>query len=126
MGQLRPVLIRFIDRCIPTYHAAEVLLFLATNPDRRFAVEEISAAMRPTGIAASEIKDYLDRFTAGGFVTEDNGRFGYVQATGDLEGAVCELVRAYNEQPVTLIATIYRLADRYRQSLSRSFIEIEH
>jgi hypothetical protein len=126
MGQLRPVLIRFIDRCIPTYHAADVLLFLAANPDRRFAAEEIAAAMQPTGIAASEVKEYLDRFTACGFVTEDNKRLGYLQTTGDFEGAVCELVRAYNEQPVTLIATIYRLADRYRQSLSKSFTEIEH
>jgi hypothetical protein len=90
MGQLSPVLIRFIDRCIPTYHAAEVLLFLAANPEGRFAAEEIAAAMRPTRIVASEVREYLDRFAACGFVTEDNKRFGYVQTTGDLEGAVCE------------------------------------
>jgi hypothetical protein len=57
------------------------------------------------------VKEYLALFVAGGVVRELDGRFTYQPNSPELEGAIGELSRAYNERPVTLISAIYRVAD---------------
>lgn len=112
---------RLILDCLPTLQAAEVLLFFAAHPERDFSAEEIVVLMRPTVVTVPAVKEYTDLLQSSGIVSAADGRFRYGPATGELEGAIGELARAYNERPVTLIATIYRIADARIQSFSDAF-----
>jgi hypothetical protein len=114
-------LLRFIRVCVPTYQAAEVLVFLATHPDQAFAPDDITTGMRPVIIAGPAVQEYLALFTAFGLTTEDGGRVMLKPRTDELAQHVDALVRAYNEQPVTLITAIYRIADSKIQSFADSF-----
>jgi hypothetical protein len=114
-------LLEFIHRSIPTYQAAEVLLFLAAHPDRAFLPEEIVVAMRPIVITAPAVREYVEVFRQSGLVIDRDGRFVYGAATPELDRHVAELARAYSERPVTLIGSIYRIADSKIRSFAESF-----
>ena len=119
--ELSAALLQFIRHCVPTYQAAEVLLFLAANPDRDFSPEDIVVAMRPTVVTYPAVREYTALFAESGLISETQGRFRYQPANREIEDALGALVHAYNEQPVTLIRTIYRIADSKIQSFSDSF-----
>jgi hypothetical protein len=108
--ELSSVLLALIQASIPTFQAAEALLFLATHRDRDFSADEIVVGMRPRIIDAAAMKEYGDLFATRRLVTETSGRFRYAPASAELERSVCELQHAYNERPVTLIITIYHVA----------------
>ena len=55
-------LLEFIQSCVPTFQAAEVLLFFASHPDRDFSVEEVVVCMRPTVITVPAVKEYTALF----------------------------------------------------------------
>jgi len=57
---LPETLLRFVQAFVPTYQAAEVLLFFAANPGRDFSPEEIVSAMRPVVLAEPSVKEYKD------------------------------------------------------------------
>jgi hypothetical protein len=120
-AELPETLLRFIRRCVPTYQAAEVLLFFAAHPDRSYRPEEVVVAMRPTVVTVPAVREYATLFVAHGVVREQEGQFSYGPAERAIEEAIAELVHAYNERPVTLIGTIYRIADNKIQSFSDSF-----
>jgi hypothetical protein len=103
-------LLTLIHACIPTFQAAEALLFLAANRDRDFSVEEIVVAMRPKVITAAALEECRQLFTAGRLVTEIKGRLRFNPQSIDLERSVCDLSQAYHERPVTVIITIYQMA----------------
>jgi len=104
-------LLELIHSSIPTFQAAEALLFFAANRDRDFSAEEIVVGMRPREITNVEARECALLFTAGRLVTEVHGRFRYAPASSELERSVGELAYAYNERPVTLVIAIYRIAD---------------
>jgi hypothetical protein len=108
---LPTTLLEFIHASVPTFQAAEALLFFAENRDRDFSVEEIVVGMRPRLITGAAVREYAALFAARRLVTETNGRFRYDPASPDLTRAVSELSTAYNERPVTLITAIYQAAD---------------
>jgi hypothetical protein len=108
--ELSGSLLELIHASIPTFQAAEALLFLATHRDRDFSVEEIVVGMRPRIIALAAMAEYGTLFATRRLVTETSGRFRYAPASPELERSVCELQHAYNERPVTLIITIYHVA----------------
>jgi hypothetical protein len=117
-------LVRFIRSCVPTYQAAEVLLFLAANPEREWTPEELVVAMRPVVVTVPAMKEYLSLFVARRVirVTELRVmRIVYEPSTSELEDGVAALTHAYNERPVTLIATIYRIAEMTIQAFADSF-----
>jgi hypothetical protein len=114
-------LLELIQSCVPTLQAAEVLLFFASHPDREFSAEEVVVCMRPAVITVPAVKEYTALFTAYRLVTDANGRFRYGPLSSELEHAIGELARAYNERPVTLIRVIYRIADSKIQSFADSF-----
>lgn len=114
-------LIDFIHRCVPTYQAAEILLFFAAHPDSDFSIEEIVVAMRPVVVTVPAIKEYTSLFVNKGLIRQASGRYTYGPATEELERGIGELAHAYNEKPVTLIQLIYRLADSTIQSFADSF-----
>jgi hypothetical protein len=114
-------LLDFIHRSIPTLQAAEVLLFFAGHPDRVFRPEEVVVGMRPLIVTVPAAKEYLERFLEHGLIAVRPDGYVYGPASPALERAIGELGRAYNERPVTLIAAIYRIADKKIQSFSDSF-----
>ena len=114
-------LIDFIHDCVPTYHAAEVLLFFAAHPDRDFSIEEVVVAMSPVAITLPAATQYTSIFVSKGLIRQTHERYTYRPATEELERGVCELAHAYKEKPVTLIRFIYRLADSTIQSFADSF-----
>jgi hypothetical protein len=121
MSELPQSLLLFIRKCIPTYQAAEVILFLSAHPDRHFGPEDIVVAMRPVVITMPAVKEYLALFTSCGLIAEANGRITYGPASVDLENRIGELARAYNERPVSLIRNIYQISDSKIQSFADSF-----
>jgi hypothetical protein len=110
-GHLSPALQDFIHRCIPTFRAAELLLFFAANRERDYSPEEIVVCMRPAVITTSAVREYATTFTANDLTTETRGRFRYGPLSWDSERAIAELALAYNEQPVTLIVTIHHITE---------------
>lgn len=120
-GSLSTSLIDFIHRYVPTYQAAEVLLFFAAHPDRDFSAEEIVVAMRPVVITVPAIEEYTSLFANKGLIRQAQGRYTYSPTSAELERGIGELAHAYNEKPVTLIRFIYRLTDSTIQSFADSF-----
>jgi hypothetical protein len=108
---LPETLLKFLHTNIPTYQAADALLFFAENRDRDFSAEEVVVAMRPRLISLESVREYAALFTKRHLVTENKGRFRYRPASRELECRVGELSNAYNEKPVTLISAIYQVAD---------------
>ena len=113
-------LIEFINECIPTYQAAELLLFLAAHPEGDFSVEDIVVSMRPVVITMPAVKEYTSLFVLKGLIRQSEGRYKY-DPSDQREGGIGELAHAYNEKPVTLIRTIYHIADSKIQSFADSF-----
>jgi hypothetical protein len=116
--ELSSSLLQLILTSIPTFQAAEALLFLAAHRDRDFTVDEMVVGMRPRIITDASARQYGALFTDTKLVTETNGRFKYAPASVELDRSVCELSQAYNERPVTLIITIYHLAGGTLQPLT--------
>jgi hypothetical protein len=99
----------FIRTYVPSFRAAQILVFVATNRDRDFSAAEVVDAMRFDPDLESTVKDYLAFWNARHLLTETGGRFVYRQAS-DHERAIEELRRSYRERPVTLTTAIYLLA----------------
>ncbi len=111
-------LLELIESSIPSFQAAEALLFFAANRDRDFSAEEVVVCMRPRVITVAAVRACAELFATRQLMTEDVGRFTYRPASSELDRSVGELSRAYNERPVTLITAIYRVADRNSHSFA--------
>ena len=119
--KLSRTLVDFIRQCVPTLQAAEVLLFFANHPDGAFSAEEIVVAIRPFVATVPAVQDYIRLFVKAGLVAATPQGYVYAPVSGALAGAIGELGNAFNERPVTLITTIYKIADSKIQSFSDSF-----
>ena len=115
--ELSGSLLQLILTSIPTFQAAEALLFLAGHRDRDFTADEMVVGMRPRIITDAAARQYGELFTDTKLATGTNGRFKYAPASAELDRRVCELSQAYNERPVTLIITIYHVAGGTLQPL---------
>lgn len=120
-ADLSPALVRFLQACVPSFSAAEVLLFLSGRAGQDWTPEAIGLAMQPTAVTLPEVEQALALFRAQGLVHEQPaGQFRYA-ASAAAARSVAELAQAYRERPVTLIRTIYALADLKIQSFADSF-----
>jgi hypothetical protein len=104
----------FIQQCIPTYQAAEVLLFFAAHPERLFNPEEVVLSMQPVVVTAPAVKEYAAILVTGGAMVEQDGSFRYAPASTEIDWSIGELAHAYSKHPVSLIAAIHRIADTVR------------
>lgn len=120
-SELPKNLLLLIQNGIPTLPAAELLVFLARHPEKAWKCEEIVGAIRPAAVTIPEGEKYLAAFEAQGLIRGDSGLFQFAPASPELKDAVLALVHAYDERPVTLIRTIYALADSKIQSFADSF-----
>jgi hypothetical protein len=90
-------------------------------PDREFKPEEVVVGMRPLVVTVPAVKEYLARFVQTGVIASRPNGYAYEPASPALERAIGELRHAYSERPVTLIGSIFRIADNNIQSFSDSF-----
>jgi hypothetical protein len=109
-SELPQPLLDLIRVRIPSFQAAELLVFLASQPDQAFAPDEVVSSIPNLGDAPA-LLDYMASFIDGGLIDDSNGRLRYRPASREIEECIDLLVAAYNERPVTLITAIYRLAD---------------
>lgn len=119
-SELPQDLLQLIQNSIPTLPAAELLVFLARHPEKAWKSEDAANAIRPA-ITVPEAEKYLAVFKSRGLISEKSGSFRFSPATPGQAAAAQALVHAYNERPVTLIRTIYSLADNKIQSFADSF-----
>ncbi len=114
-------LLALIRTSIPTINAAELLVFLARHPENPWAPGELVSALKPTVISLSATEEYLSTFKIHGLVRKSNRRYCYSPDSPESGKGVEALMAAFNERPVTLIRTIYNVADQKIQSFADSF-----
>ncbi|HTS18683.1 MAG TPA: hypothetical protein VMP11_14000 [Verrucomicrobiae bacterium] len=120
-GDLSDALLQFIRLCIPSFEAAELLLFLAQHADRSWRAEEIAREIKPNVPPLPRIRECLALFQARGLATEQSESYQFAPGSPELRSAVDALARAYEERPVTLIRTINSIADQKLQSFAEAF-----
>jgi len=122
VSELSKNLLNFLQSNIPAFPAVELLLFLSNQPKKRWKPTEIIEKIKPIVISPSLVQEYLALFKARGLLEGDpEAGFCFAPASEHLQIVVSELAQAYNERPVTLIRTIYALAENKIQSFADSF-----
>lgn len=92
--------------------ALEILILLVRHPDRYWTADAIASELRHDAAATPAVARCLALFGAGGLLAQgDGGAVVYRPASPALGTTVASLVQAYNERPVTLIRTLYAIAD---------------
>lgn len=103
--------LRLIQSSVPAIDALEVLVLLCRGA-RSFTAKEIASGFPSINSPEPILAEYLRLLKSQGIVTEsEGGSFAYHPAAADIEEAVMHLLSAYDERPVTLIRTIYAIAD---------------
>ena len=115
-------LLQFIQHCVPTIDAAEMLVLIASQPDRKWKVDGIVADMKNSALTPPNIRRYFSLFGECALLTKsEDGAFKYEPASPALNRAVDLFTNAYNRRPVTLIQLIYSLAENKIQSFADAF-----
>jgi hypothetical protein len=103
---------RLIRDCVPTIDALEILLYLVRRADSLTTSNEIVTALLPTRVSESIVKDYLALLTSQGIITEARqGFFVYAPSSRETAQDIEALAAAYNQRPVTLVRTVYSIAE---------------
>lgn len=101
-----------IRAAVPTLDALEILIFMVSSPGESWTADDLVACVRPNDIPVATIKQHLHAFLALGVLgTAPGSRYRYCPGTAEIARAVTGLQQAYNEKPVTLIRTLYRIGD---------------
>jgi hypothetical protein len=105
---------------VPTLEALELLICLARCPGRMWTLEQLTEGVPQ--LKQTEAREYLSLFVACRLVRADGAGHEFAPDTALLAEAVAGLLRAYDERPVTLIRTVYALADERKiQSFADAF-----
>ena len=110
-SELPAAVLELIRTSIPSMDALEILIFMARNPGRAWSVAELREGMAPSVVSDAVARDTLKSMKVGGLVTSDGQAFRFSPASPELAAACDGLLLAYNERPVTLIRTLYAIAD---------------
>lgn len=112
----------FIRDTIPSLDAAELLVMLTREPARAYDPGGAVEALKPTPLSEENARRYLAHFEARGVAANaGEGRYRYAPADARIEELVKELVRAFNERPVTLVRVIYAAKDEKIRSFAEAF-----
>jgi hypothetical protein len=112
----------FIRDNIPDVDAAELLLKLAREPDRRYDLHTLLADLAPTAISEPVARKHLALFQERGLVVSTQANtYHYSPSTLELDAAVHALTRVYNARPVTMVRMIYALRDEKIRSFADAF-----
>jgi len=121
-SELPTALIELIQHCVPSFPAAELLVFVAQRPQSPWTLDSLMAELPRDAFTRASLASLLLLFNSRGLMQEGPpGTFCYKPVSKSVEEAVALLVTAFNERPVTLIKTIYALADSPIQSFADSF-----
>lgn len=114
---------RFIQTCVTSVDAAELLLQLSGQPDRWFEPAALARSLGPnTSINDADLSRYVDQLQAGGVIAVGpDKRIQYRPASETHAKHVEMLAQAYKERPVTLFRVIYALRDLKIQSFADAF-----
>lgn len=112
----------FLQSCVGSVNAAELLLFLWRTPAVAWTVRDLAAAIDPDGsMSEAEALPYLEAFAARGVIARtDDGRVSY-ESSSDFDVHLQTLARLYLERPVTLFRAIYALRDTKIKTLADAF-----
>jgi hypothetical protein len=103
---------QLIYSSVPSIDALEVLMQVVRHQDRPHTVPELIEALRPAAVTEPVVREALALFRTQGILSETpEGRILSRPDSPELSRAVGLLLRAYNERPVTLIRTVYAIAD---------------
>ena len=121
--ELPPEVRQLIYSCVPSIDALEVLVQVVRTKDTPRTVPELIEALQPTAVAEPVVGESLALFRTQGILSETpEGNILYRPDSPALERALGLLVRAYNERPVTLIRTVYAIADAKKiQAFAEAF-----
>jgi hypothetical protein len=114
---------RLILASVPSLDALELLVGLVRRAPAIMTLAMLDEELGVRSIGREGIVRYFHSLQAQGIVAEGPpGLFGYRPASAEVDRSVQGLLRAYNERPVTLIRTVYQLADqRGIQAFSEAF-----
>lgn len=114
---------RLILSSVPSLDALELLVGLVRRAPAIMTADMLDRELGARSVGRDAIVRYFQSLQTQGIAAEGPpGLFGYRPATPELDRAVRGLLRAYNERPVTLIRTVYDLADQKRiQAFSDAF-----
>jgi hypothetical protein len=103
---------QLIHSSVPSIDALEVLMRVVRHRDAPPSVAELVEALRPIAISESVVRESLALLRTQGILSETpDGKILYRPDSPAMERAIGLLLRAYNERPVTLIRTVYAIAD---------------
>jgi hypothetical protein len=111
----------FIRDNIPDVDAAELLLLLARNRERRFDLHGVLAELTWTAVTEPVARKHLTLLQERGLVVSQASNYQYSPSTPQLDAAVHALMRVYNERPVTMVRMIYTLRDEKIRSFADAF-----
>jgi hypothetical protein len=111
----------FLQRCVANVDAAELLLLLAKNPDRSWAVNELQAQLAPSTISDADVQRSLDALQQCAVVECDADKRVRYRPSVTHDAQVAALSRLYLERPVTLFRVIYALRDSKLRTFADAF-----
>lgn len=111
-----------IRSCIPNTDALEVFILVATTP-RTWHLAELAAALGDMVSPKPDLAALIETFVACGLVSGDvRAGFQFAPRSAETAAVAVKLVLAYNERPVTLIRTVYSIADAQKiQAFANAF-----
>ena len=111
----------FLQRCVANVDAAELLLLLAKNPDRPWAIRELQAQLAPSSVVSdADVQRCVDALQQCDLVARDPKRVRY-RPSPVHDAHVATLSRLYLERPVTLFRVIYALRDSKLRTFADAF-----
>lgn len=112
----------FLQRCVSSVDAAELLLLLSREPDRSWEAGELAAALAPGAtLSESDVQRYVDALLQRAVVDRDAERRVRYRPAPAHDGHVALLARLYVERPVTLFRLIYALRDTKINTFAEAF-----
>ena len=112
----------FLQSCLASVDAAELLLVLWRKPAQEWSVRDLAAEIDTAGnLSEADVMPYVEALVAHGLISRANdGRVRY-HASTDSEMHVQTLARLYLERPVTLFRVIYALRDAKIKTFADAF-----
>ena len=102
----------FLQRCVASVDAAELLLLLAKTPERSWEPAELRAQLASlTSMTDADVQRCLDALQQCAIVSRGAEKRVRYQPSRPTDTHVATLARLYVERPVTLFRVIYALRD---------------
>jgi hypothetical protein len=112
----------FLQRCVANVDAVELLLMLAKNPERPWAIAELQAQLAPSSIVTdADVQRFVDGLQQCDLVARDADKRVRYRPSPAHDAHVATLARLYIERPVTLFRVIYALRDSKLRTFADAF-----